>query len=137
MVRTMARFTYDSDTPQAVAAGGTVQYSSSATANGKVSYDNAGGIVLKEPGTYLVSASLTAVATAIGSIEVQMMENGVYAPGARSEQSVAAVGDFAALSVSDLVTVKPGNSGSFATISLVATAATSVQTANVFVVKIA
>ncbi len=137
MARTMARFTYDSDTAQAVAAGGLVQFSSSATSNGRVSYDNAGGIVLKEPGAYLVGASLTAVATAAGSVEVRMMENGVYAPGARSEQSAAAIGDFAALSVSDLVTVKPGNSGSFATVSLVSTGATSIQTATVYVVKVA
>ena len=137
MVKAMARFTYDSDTAQAVAAGGLIQFASTTAANASVSYDNAGGIVLKEPGTYLIGASLTAVATAAGSIEVQMMENGVYAPGARSEQSAAAIGDFAALSVSDLVTVKPGDSGSFATVSLVSTGATSVQTANVLVVKVA
>lgn len=136
MAKTMARFTYDSDTAQAVAAGSSIQFTSTTESDQLIGYDNAGGIKVKAPGTYLVTASITTVATATGSVEVQMMENGTYAAGARAEGTVAAVGDFVTLAISDLVTVRPGSNGSYATLTFAPVEATSIQTANVLVIRV-
>lgn len=136
MTRNTAAFGYDSDTPQAVAAGSAVQFSSASSSSGAIQSNGAGGILLKAPGTYRVIAAFTLSATAAGTVNVQMSENLLSASGARAGATLAAAGDLASVTIADQVTVRPGASGSYATLTFAPDAAVGIRTASVLVERI-
>ncbi len=128
-----ARFSYDSDTPQAVAAGGTVLFSSASSRTPAIVGNGSGGVLLRAPGTYKVLATFTLSGTAAGTVNVQMSGNSTPVPGARAGATFAAEGDLATVTVADTVGVGVGSIGSYATLTFAPDAAVGVRTATVLV----
>lgn len=102
----IARFTYDSATPQPVSAGANILFPTMVKNTDCVQYDGVGGIKLLKPGNYLVMANFTSSATDVGDEGVQMQINGSNKPGAVSRSTSAAIGDKAALAFNDVLTVE-------------------------------
>lgn len=136
MARNSARFAYDSDTPQAVAAGSAVQFATSSAVGSAIQGNGSGGILLKAPGTYRVQAAFTLSATAAGAVTVQMSENLLPATAARAAATLAAAGDLATVEIIDQVTVRPGSAGSYATLTFAPDAAVGIRTASVLVERL-
>lgn len=132
----MARFIYDSDTPLAVAAGSPIMFAKTTSTTSAIQYNGAGGVLIKAPGTYRVVSSFTLSATAAGAVNVSMSANGNPATGARAGATLATAGDLDTLSIVDLITVKTGVSGSYATLTFAPDAAVGIRTANVLVEKV-
>lgn len=131
----IARFIYDSDTAQAVAAGQNILFSNVVSKTRSIQGNGSGGIQLKTPWTYRVISSFTIDATAAGAVSVQMSKNNVAATGGRAGATMAAAGDIATLSIVDYVTVLPGASGSYATLTFSPDSGVGVRTASVLVEK--
>lgn len=135
MAENLARFTFDGGTAQSVAAGGTVSFTQATGGSCVAALSNGNAVQLKQPGTYRVTAEFTLLGTGDGAVQVQMLENGTAAPGARAAETLAS-GGFASLGLSDFVTVKPGAAGTFAALTFALSAAASVQTAMVLIEKV-
>ena len=131
----MARFAYDSDTAQAVAAGSNILFGNVVSKTRSIQGNGSGGILLKSPGTYRIVSSFTLDATAAGTVNVQLSKNGVPAVGGRAGATLAAAGDLATLSIVDYVTVLPGTGGTFATLTFAPDAGVGIRTASVLVEK--
>lgn len=128
----LARFTFDSATVEAVAALGTIQYSSG-TKNSKCITENAGNITLNRKGDYKVTVNVTTIATAAGVEEIQLYRNGTAVPGAHALETAAAVGDATSMSFSTFITVDCCGG---LQLSVRSTPATSVRIANITIEQI-
>lgn len=122
------RAVYDSPTAQTVASDGLIQFTSETSNSCCRDWLNQGTITLKQNGTYEIHFNATAVATAAGTIEVQMYRNGNVVPGAHAYGTAAAIGDFVPMAFTGLCTVDCccGDTISFRAIN-----ATSFNVANV------
>lgn len=123
---------FDSPTVQAVDANGTIDLPE-VTSNSRCATENGGTIALREKGTYEVHFNVTAIATAVGPVEIQMYRNGSPVPGAHAIAQAAAVGDNVNMAFTGLVTVECCGSD---TISFRAITATSIRVANVTLEKV-
>lgn len=128
-----ARFSYDSDTPQAVAAGSPVLFSTASSRTQAIVGNGSGGILLRAPGTYRVLATFTLSGTAAGTVNVQMSGSSTPISGARAGTTFAAEGDLASVTIEGLVTVGVGSLGSYATLTFSPDAAVGVRTSTVLV----
>lgn len=126
-----AKFTYTGGA-KGVAAGGNILFNGVIADDG-IEYLEDGGIQLRVPGTYLVNASVTTIATAAGTEAIQLYRDGVPSVGTLAEAEADATGDYTNMDFTDLVTVRPGSNG-YATIYIKAVNATSIGSAIVTVV---
>lgn len=133
-IKTLGRFTYDSSTAAAIAAGETVPIPTSTTSNRCVSCDGY-NVTINRSGVYQILVNLTFAATGAGPIETILYRNGNAIAGAHALSTAAAAGDFAAQAISTIITV-PANSPT-ATFNLRETYATTLRIANVVVIKVA
>lgn len=131
-----ARFIYDSDTALAVTAGTPITFSNIVSNSSCIQGNGSGGIQLKSPGTYRIISSFTLNATAAGNVNIQMSANGNPVNGARSAATLAAAGDLSNVVITDLITVKSGTQGSFATLTFAPSAAVGIRTATVIIEKV-
>lgn len=126
-----AKLTY-TGAVQTVAAGGNVLFNGVIADEG-INYLPDGGIQLKVAGTYLVNVSVSTRATAAGTEAIQLYRGAAPSVGTLAEAETGAVGDYANMDFSDLVTVRDGGDG-YATLYVKAVNATSVANAIVTVV---
>ncbi len=133
-IKTLGRFTYDSSTAATIAADGTVPLPVSTTSNRCVSCDGY-NVTISRSGVYQILANLTFAASAAGPIETTLYRSGNAVAGAHALSTAAAAGDFAAQSISTIITV-PANSP-VVTFNLREAYATTLRVANVIVIKVA
>lgn len=119
-------------TASSLTAGGAVLFGSTESNSQAYNYSGAGGVQLKQPGTYLVIANFSTTATADGT-EIITMYKGTTST-TQASQTVA-TGDIADLSLSDFVTVKPASSD-YATVYFRTTSATTLSAGQVIVIKV-
>lgn len=131
-----ARFIYDGDTALAVTAGTPITFPRVTSNSQSIQSNGQGGILLKAPGTYRIASSFTLDATAAGAVNIQMSANGNPAIGARAGETLVAAGDLANVAIVDLITVRNGVQGSFATLTFAPDAAVGIRTANVLIEKV-
>ena len=109
---------------QSVSVGGTINLGGIVRRFGCALDLNGGTINLTEQGFYDVNVSVTAAATAAGTVTVTLLNNGVAIPGATASATAAAAGDIVNLSFESIVRVPCcGNSAALSVI-LTGTAAT-------------
>lgn len=135
MYKPLGRFIYDGPAVP-IAAGGKIQFAQNTIQTSAIGYDGAGGIQLKAPGTYMVHVNITTTATAADSQEFQLFANGVPIPGAAASTTASAIGDEISVAFNALETVTVSNSG-YATLTVVAAGATSIDIAQAIVEKVA
>lgn len=133
-MKTIGRFTYDSSTPEAIAAGGNILVPQQTVSTRCLSCDG-GVITINRCGVYEISANFTFAATAAGAIETIMYRNGNAVSGAYASSTAAAIGDYLPQTINAVITV-PQNAP-IAQIVFRATNATSVRAANIIVTKVA
>lgn len=122
------RAVFDNPTAQTVAADGLIQLPNVTTNECCSSPVNGGTITIRQAGTYEVHFNATVEATATGTQEIQMYRNGSPVPGAHGLETAAAVGDFANIAFTGLITVDCCCGD---TISFRCPTATSIRVANV------
>lgn len=122
------RAVYDSAAVQPVAADGLILFNSTTSNQCCKDMYNEGTITIKQSGTYEIHFNATLAATAAGTQEVQMYRNGNPVPGAHGLETAAAIGDFANIAFTALVTVDCCCGD---TISFRCPEATSIRVANV------
>lgn len=123
------RTVFDSATVQEVAAGGVINMPE-VTSNSSCLTSSGGTASIRKQDDYNVSANVTAVATAIGPVEIQLYRNGSPVPGAHAIGQAAAVGDNVPLSFSTPITVECCGTE---TLTLRAITATTVRIANMVI----
>lgn len=136
-MKTIGKFWTDVATPVAIAAGADVVFQGSSVCSGVRLANSGTDIQISVPGVYLVQFNATVTATAAANVEMQLTANGTARAGANAEATLAAVGDEAALSFSDVVTVSIAAPGNVAVLSVLNVLATSIDTANLVVMKVA
>lgn len=135
--KTLGKFYTDITPAVAVGAGAKIQLQNSVTCNPCLALVNNEDIQIKAKGVYDVKVNVTYEATAVGDVAVDLQANGADVAGASGSASMVAIGDFATISYSTVLTVNQGASGSFATLSLNNINASSIVVANVVIEKIA
>lgn len=124
-----------SSTLQTVAANENVQTPAVTSNTRAIAYDNNGGIIIKEPGDYKISAVFELIATDSGTVEIAMFSNGERESAAKAGTTFAATSDYATLPINALKTVHVAENG-YATIEFKPNAQTSVNAAYVIVEKV-
>lgn len=122
------RGVFDSATVQTVAADGLILFNSTTSNECCQNWYNEGTITIRQNGTYEIHFNATVAATVAGTQEIQMYRNGNPVPGAHGLETAAAVGDFANIAFTGLVTVDCCCGD---TISFRCPEATSIRVANV------
>lgn len=130
--KAVGRFLYDGGASAAVSADGIIPLPNS-TISGNAFTNNNGIITISKPGLYLILGEFTFTATAEGTQETKMYRNGIAATGVSANDTVAA-NDIVSQSLNGLVSVECRSSE---IITFRSTSATSLDVANVKVIKIA
>ena len=130
-----ARFVYDSSTVLATTADSNITFTNVTSNTSDITYSD-GVIYLKVPGVYRITANLTVIATAAGSVGAALYEGSSIIPGARAVGTASAIGDAVSMAFSAISTVKPGSAGSYAQLTLKSTYAASFEVANVIIEKV-
>lgn len=132
-MKTIGRFVFDSSTATTLAADQNIPLPTTTISTNCLSCDGS-NITINRCGVYQITANFTFVATATGANETQMYRNGNAVPGAHALSTAAAVGDNLPQSFSTVITV-PRNAPT-ATINFKVADATSLEIANVIVIKV-
>lgn len=130
-----ARFAYEGTASQAVAAGSPILFPRSSGCASVIQGNGAGGILLKSPGAYKVTASFVLDAAAAGTVNIRMSEGTAPAYAARGSATMAAAGDLATVAITDVVRVRKGAGGSYAALTFAPDAAVGIASASVVVEK--
>lgn len=135
-MKSIGKFYTDVTTAIAIAANGLFNFNTARTC-GSVSESGTNTINITAPGVYNVSANVTFVGTAVGTVGATLYADGVAVAGARGTETITAIGNARTIAFDTVLTVSRTSSG-VAQLTLVNTSdATSYTVANVIVEKIA
>ena len=123
-------------TTQTLAADAKVQFSNNTYPTDIYRYNADGSISMLKTGIYEILANFTILATAEGDVQISMLEGATVAPGSVVNASLAAIGDYANISVMNIVRVNCAASGQVANISFQTNAATSLSDAIVIIKRV-
>lgn len=137
--KTIARFTIDSTNAIPANANSNIIFTNATISTNAIKYNSiTGQIYIKCPGVYMIYTNFTPVATVVGKVNIQMLENGNTVPGAGASTTLAVVGDSGNLSFNAVTTVVGTKAiNTFATLTFMNTTATSYTVANVIIEKVA
>ena len=114
---------------QTLALNGLVKFNNNTYPTDVYQYNSDGSISILKPGVYEVLANFTILATAEGDVQLSMLQGGSVAPGSVVTESLAAIGDFANVSIMNVVKVNCAQCGNAAKISFTTNVATSLSDA--------